>query len=716
MNIKQIIEKDFNLRAEQVVNVINLLENDATIPFIARYRKDATGGIDEIILREIRDRYVYLKELEERKKTVLLTIDGLGKLTEELKIKIETCLEKTVLEDLYLPYKPRKRTRAVAAMEKGLEPLFDWIMEQTNPLADIENEAMKYVDEGKEVCDVAEALKGAADIFAEVVAERAENRELVRSAFLEEGVFVSKAKKAFLEKKTKFSMYYDYKSPVKNISSHNMLALRRGAKEGIIGFEIEADDDSLINELSRREVKIAEGTVSVFLNEAVRDSYERLIKSSISTEVRLIKKQEADQEAIIIFGKNLQKLLLSSPAGQTSLIAVDPGFRTGCKVVVLDPTGTFMEYQAIFPHEQKRGEDAKKTLLRFIEKYDAKFIVIGNGTASRETERFIKQDVVSGLDETKRPIVLVVSEAGASVYSASQSAIDEFPELDVTVRGAISIGRRLMDPLAELVKIDPKSIGVGQYQHDVDQKFLKNKLGEIVESCVNYVGVDLNSASVELLSYVSGIKPKIAENIVLMRNEKGPFLKRDNLRDVAGLGEKTFLQSAGFLRVRGMDNLLDDSAVHPESYYVVQKIAEKSNTPLENLIGNTTLLAGIEPADFTDEQTGISTVMDILDELKKPGRDPRSTFTYAKFRDDVNSIQDLSVGMVLQGVATNVTNFGAFVDIGVHQDGLVHISQMADRFVKDPTEVVNVGDTVNVRIMDIDVELKRIALSMRAKE
>ena len=716
MNIKQILGKDFNLRAEQVDNVINLLENDATIPFIARYRKDATGGIDEIVLREIRDRYDYLKELETRKVTVLQTIEGLGKLTEELKEKIDTCLEKTVLEDLYLPYKPKKRSRAVAAMEKGLGPLLDWIVVQTNPLVNIEDEAAKYVDAEKGVNDCREALMGAADIFAECVAEKAENRVSVRSAFLENGVFVSKAKKAFLEKKTKFSMYYDYRSSVNKISSHNMLALRRGAKEGIIGFEIEADDESLINELSRREVKIAEGAVSGFLKDAVKDSYERLIKPSISTEVRLVKKQEADQEAILIFGKNLQKLLLSSPAGQVSLVAVDPGFRTGCKVAVLDTTGQFLEYQAIFPHERnKRGEDAKKTLLYFIEKYSPQFIVIGNGTASRETERFIKQDVVDGLDEKKRPVVLIVSEAGASVYSASQSAINEFPELDITVRGAISIGRRLMDPLAELVKIEPKSIGVGQYQHDVDQKFLKNKLGEIVESCVNYVGVDLNSASVELLSYVSGIRPKIAENIVLRRNEKGPFLKRDNLLDVAGLGEKTFLQSAGFLRIKGMENLLDDSAVHPESYYVVKKIAEKFNTPLEDLIGNAALLEKIEPADLIDEQTGVSTVMDILEELKKPGRDPRSTFTYATFREDVNSIEDLSVGMTLQGVATNVTNFGAFVDIGVHQDGLVHISQLADRFVKDPTDVVNVGDTVNVKIIDIDVELKRIALSMRVK-
>ena len=713
MEIKSVLKKEFNLQTEHINSVINLLENDATIPFIARYRKDATGRLNETILRSIRDRYEYLKELDVRKNTVLKTIEDQGKLTDKLKTKIENCLEKTILEDLYLPYKPKKKSRAVAAKGKGLEPLIGWITSLTNPFTDLESEALKYVDIEKGVKNVAEALNGASDIFAENVAEKADNREIVRSNFLDKGIFVSKARRGWKDKKSKYSLYYDFRVPVKNIFPHNMLAIRRGENEGVISFEIETDDENLIRDLSKTEIKIAEGTVSKFLEESIKAGYDRLMKPSITAEVRLLKKQEADNVSILTFGKNLQKLLLSPPAGQVPLLAVDPGFRAGCKIVALDKTGIFLEYQAIFPHEpQKETEKAKDTLLQLIEKHAPAFIVIGNGTASRETEGFIK-NVVDSIKRGNKPHILIVSESGASVYSASKSAIDEFPDLDVTVRGAISIGRRLIDPLAELVKIEPKSIGVGQYQHDVDQKLLKNKLGEIVESCVNHVGVDLNNASVELLSYVSGISSRIAKNIVSMRNKNGLFKNRMELLNVEGLGEKTFQQAAGFLRIKEMENLLDNSAVHPESYYVVNKIAETSKTSLKDLVNNSAVLERVDPHDFIDEHTGFATIMDIIEELKKPGRDPRSTFTYAKFRDDVNSINDLSIGMFLEGVVTNVTNFGAFVDIGVHQDGLIHISQLADKFVKDPNDIVGVGDRVNVRVTGVDVDLKRISLSMR---
>lgn len=713
MEIKSVLKKEFNLQAEHINNVINLLENDATIPFIARYRKDATGGLDETVLRSIRDRHEYLKDLNVRKNTVLKTIEDQGKLTDELKTKIENCLEKSILEDLYLPYKPKKKSRAVAAKEKGLEPLINWITSLTVPFADLESEALKYVNTEKGVKSADEALNGAADIFAESVAEKADNRDLVRSHFLEKGIFISKARRDWKDKKSKYSLYYDYRVPVKNISPHNMLAIRRGENEGIISFEIETDDNKLLKDLNQREVKIAQGPVSKFLEESIKDGYDRLMKPSITAEVRLLKKQEADNISILTFGKNLQKLLLSPPAGRVQLLAVDPGFRTGCKIVVLDKTGKFLEYHAIFPHEpQKETEEAKDTLLHLIEKYTPEFIVIGNGTASRETERFIK-NVITHIKKGKKPHIIIVSESGASVYSASKSAIDEFPDLDVTVRGAISIGRRLIDPLAELVKIEPKSIGVGQYQHDVDQKQLKNKLGEIVESCVNHVGVDLNNASAELLSYVSGISNRIAKNIVNTRNKNCVFKNRMELLKVEGLGEKTFQQAAGFLRIKGMENPLDNSAVHPESYYVVNKIAETTKTTLNDLVSNNAILERVNPNDFIDEHTGSTTIRDIIEELKKPGRDPRSTFTYARFRDDVNSINDLSIGLSLEGVVTNVTNFGAFVDIGVHQDGLVHISQLADRFIKDPNDVVGVGDNVTVKVMDVDVDLKRISLSMR---
>ena len=713
MDIRKRLQEEFKLRTNQVDNVLQLLDEGATIPFIARYRKEATGELDEVILRDFQDRYEYIKDIEGRKKTIVQTIDEQGSLTDELKLKIEECIEKSKLEDLYLPYKPKRKTRATTAKEKGLEPLIIWILGLTDPAADLSSEAMKYVNPEKGIENADEALKGASDIFAELVAERAENREFIRTKYIEKGIFVSKIRKSKEGEKTKYEMYYDYRMSVASIQSHNMLALRRAEKDGIILFDIELDYEVILNELYRREVKIMAGPVADFLKAATQDGFDRLMKASITAEARLIKKREADQESILNFEKNLRHLLLTSPAGHVPMLAIDPGFRTGCKMVALDKTGKFLAYQQIFPSmSQKKIDEAKEMLTKFINDYSPQFIAIGNGTASRETEKFVN-GIVKEIDKKDRPKVLLVSGAGASVYSASKVALKEFPDLDVTVRGAISIGRRLMDPLAELVKIDPKSIGVGQYQHDVDQKLLKKRLGEVVELSVNYVGVDLNSASAELLSYVSGITSSMAENIIKRRDEKGLFKNRSELIEVAGLGKKFFQQAAGFLRIKGGDNPLDNSAVHPESYYIVENISAKIGRPIKEIIGKKDVIDRIDPNALLDDKTGMITINDILEELKKPGRDPRSTFKYAEFRDDVEKIEDLKIDMSLEGVVTNVTNFGAFVDIGVHQDGLVHISQMADRFVKNTTDVVAVGDHVTVRVMKVDIDLKRISLSMK---
>ncbi|MBF0549678.1 MAG: RNA-binding transcriptional accessory protein [Deltaproteobacteria bacterium] len=713
MDLKQLLSEEFQLRDWQVDNVIALLDDRATIPFIARYRKEATGELNEVILRELSDRYEYLKEIEERKQTVLKTISELGKLTDDLKQKIEGCLEKSKLEDLYLPYKPKKRTRASVAKEKGLEPLLEWILSLSDPYAGLEAEAQKYVDLEKGVSSAIEALKGAADIFAERIAEKAEYRDLVRANFLTKGLFVSKVKKDMETQKTKFEMYYDYRVPVKEIKSHNMLAVRRAEKEGVVAFKIEADEDEIIGAISSREIKIGDGPVADFLKSTIKDAYDRLVKVSISAEVRLTKKKEADLEAIKTFETNLRELLLAAPAGSVRVFGVDPGFRTGCKVAMLDETANMLGYITLHLHKSQREEDqAKENLLKLINTHHPRFIAIGNGTASRETDKFIKQ-VVKELDADDKPHVLVVSESGASVYSASECAIHEFPDLDVTIRGAVSIGRRLVDPLAEMVKIDPKSLGVGQYQHDVDQNLLKKKLEEVVESCVNYVGVNLNTASAELLSYVSGLTMGNAQKVVKHRQESGPFKNRKMLLDVGGIGAKTFEQAAGFLRIKGGDNPLDDSAVHPESYYVVEKMAQKLNIPVTSLIANDTVLSSLRAEDYVNEKTGIATIKDILDELRKPGRDPRATFSYADFREDVTEVTDLKEGMILEGVVTNVTNFGAFVDIGVHRDGLVHVSQLAEKFVSDPAMVVKMGDRVKVKVLTVDQDLGRISLSMR---
>jgi len=716
MNIELLLRKEYGLQESQAKNILALFESGATIPFMARYRKEATGNLDEIELRNIRERYDYYTELSARKETVLKTIESQGRLTDELKKQIERCLEKNALEDLYLPYKPKRKTRATTAREKGLEPLITALLALSDPGTDLAALAAPFVNAEKGVDSVEAALAGAADIFAEQVAETAAHRDIVRTTYFEKGAFSSKVRKEYEGKKTKFEMYYDFKAPVKGMASHTMLALRRAEKEEVVLFDIEANDEAIVAALTRDAVKIGTGPVQTFLAGAVKDGYERLMKASLTAEVRVDKKHEADREAIRVFETNLHELLLSPPAGQVTVLGLDPGFRTGCKLAAVGETGNFLEYDTLFPHEPRKDETgAAKTLLAFVRKHKPKYIVIGNGTASRETERFAKQ-ALKALSEGNAPKVLLVSEAGASVYSASDCAIREFPDLDLTIRSAISIARRFQDPLSELVKIEPKSIGVGQYQHDVDQTLLKKKLDEVVESCVNYVGVDVNSASAELLTYVSGLNRLVAENIVKARDKKGPFKNRKALSDVPRLGDRAFEQCAGFLRIKGGDNPLDDSAVHPESYYIVEKMAEGLNLPVAALIRNSEALAKIDPAAFTDDKTGALTVKDILEELKKPGRDPRSQFAYAEFREDVSEISHLKEGMILEGCVTNVAAFGAFVDIGVHQDGLVHVSKMAQKYVKDPGEVVKVGQIVKVKVVGVDEALKRISLSMRLEE
>lgn len=715
LNIPQLLATELNLKPEQIENALELLAEGATVPFIARYRKERTGEMNEVQLRDLFERYAYLTELAERKGVILNAIAQQGKLTEELKAKITSCLQKTELEDLYLPYRPKRRTRATIAREKGLEPLAQLIKSLNvpqSPTASLETAAMQYVSQTLEVKTPQEALKGAADILAEEVAEKAELRAYLRDYFLEKGVFISQIKKDYPEGTTKFEMYRNYQMGVKNIAPHNLLALCRGEAEGILNYEIAFDEDIVLKYLEAREIKTKNPTIREFYQAMVKDAFNRLMKTSIMGEVISQKKTYADIESIQTFEANLRELLLSAPAGMKPTLAIDPGFRTGCKVVVLDETGKFLAYQAVFPHQGSAQRDkAVQTLKNLITQYQIRLIAIGNGTASRETDEFVNQ-VLQHIDP--KPIKVIVNESGASIYSASKVALEEFPDLDITVRGAISIGRRLQDPLAELVKIDPKSIGVGQYQHDVDQKLLKKKLDETVESCVNYVGVDLNTASKELLTFVSGITATVANNIVTYRNEHGVFKNRRQLLKVAKLGPKAFEQAAGFLRIRGGDNPLDNTAVHPESYPVVQAIAADLNIPLEQITEIAAKLKKTNLKKYVTDSIGEPTLRDIIRELEKPGRDPRAEFKYATFREGITEITDLQVGMELEGIVTNVANFGAFVDIGVHQDGLVHISQLADKFVDDIQKVVKVGQVVKVRVLEVNEKLHRISLSMKA--
>lgn len=723
IDLPQIIAQEFSLPLEQIDNALALWQEGATIPFIARYRKERTGSLDEIQLRQLFERYTYLTELEQRKETILAAIAKRlasgeiatqNKLTEELQAKIKACLNKTELEDLYLPYKPKRRTKATIAKEKGLESLAEFIQSLNQPKVSpisLEREAAKYINEKTGVKTVEEALGGAADILAEIVADKAEIRADLRNYLHKKGIFVSRIKEDYPEGSTKFEMYRNYQYSVSKIPPHNILALYRGEAEGILTVDVTFDEAEVMAYLESQEIATKVPAIKNFYRAMLKDAFNRLLKPSLIREVRAERKDYADLESIKTFEANLRELLLASPAGMKPTLAIDPGFRTGCKVAVLSETGKFLEYQAIFPHSgaEKRSQ-AAKIIQNLITKYRIELIAIGNGTASRETDQFIAE-VLKTLDS--KIIKVIVNESGASIYSASDVARREFPDLDVTVRGAISIGRRLQDPLAELVKIDPKSIGVGQYQHDVNQKLLKQKLDETVEICVNYVGVDLNTASPELLTYVSGITPTIANNIVAYRDREGVFKNRKELLKVAKLGAKTFEQAAGFLRIRNGNNPLDNTAVHPESYGVVQEIANTLKVSLTEITQVGARLKSLDLNQFVTDTVGLPTLQDVLRELEKPGRDPREQFQYATFKEGVTEIADLQEGMELEGIVTNVVNFGAFVDVGVHQDGLVHISQLADRFVSDPKELVKVGQVVKVKVLEVDRQLKRISLSMK---
>ncbi len=716
MNISEQLVKDFDLKTFQVQNTLALFDEGATVPFISRYRKEATGSLDEIQVRDLEHKYEYYKELDDRRATILDSIRSQEKLTPELEKKINATLSKTELEDLYLPYKPKRITRGKKARDAGLEPLARWIHDLEAPEADIIAEASKYINAEAGFDTPEKALGGACDILAEELSDNADIRKWFREMAMEEGEMISKVKKDFEEKKTKFEMYYDYKEPVKAIPSHRFLAMLRGEKEKVLRLELAFPREKAIAYLESKLIAHVGSAAEPTLKRVVEDTLDRFLSIATETEIRNEVRARAEDVAFDVFGKNLRELLMSPPAGRKPVIGLDPGFRTGCKMVALDNTGKYLEYATIFPNQpQNKIDEARAVLLAFIQKYGIKLIAIGNGTASRETESFVRESIAD-IPAEHQPICVVVNESGASVYSASEVAIKEFPDFDLTVRGAVSIARRLQDPLSELVKIDPKSIGVGQYQHDVNQSKLKKALEEVVESCVNTVGVDINLASEELLKYVSGLTRTHAKNIVKFRNEKGAFHSRDILTDVSGIGPKAFEQSAGFLRIPGADNPLDNSSVHPERYDFVTSMASALSTSIHSLIGNKQALAQVDKKLFVTDDIGLPTIDDILAELEKPGRDPREEFKYAKFDENITKLSDLTEGMALEGTVTNVTNFGAFVDIGVHQDGLVHISELADRFVKDPNDIVKVGQVVKVRVLSVDSHLKRIALSMKSPD
>ena len=711
-NLEQLISQELSLRPEQIKNALELFAEGATIPFVARYRKERTGEMNEIQLRDLQDRYAYLTELRDRQGVILQAIADQGKLTEVLKAKIQASTQKTELEDLYLPYRPKRRTRAAIAREKGLEPLAEAIKSFNQPhihTASLADAASKYLSE--QVKSVEEAIKGASDILAEEVGENAEYRAYIRDYLMHSGAFGSQIKAIHPIGTTKFEMYRDYQAKVKAIAPHNLLALLRGETEDVLVLTLHFDETHLLSYLESQQIRAKNLIVKQFYQNMLKDTFSRLIKASAIASVIADKKAWADVESIKTFETNLRDLLLSAPAGMKPTLAIDPGFRTGCKTAVISETGKFLEYQTIFPHQAiAQREQAAVTVRHLIKKYQIQLIAIGNGTAGRETDTFV-MEVIEGLD--KPPIKVMVNESGASIYSASEVAISEFPDLDLTVRGAISIGRRLQDPLAELVKIDPKSIGVGQYQHDVDQKLLKKKLEETVESCVNFVGVDLNTASKELLTFVSGLSATVSNNIITYRNQNGAFRDRRHLLKVPKLGAKAFEQAAGFLRIRNGDHPLDNTAVHPESYKVVEVIARDLDVPLSEISQAADKLKTVNLKQYVTSEIGEPTLRDILRELEKAGRDPRAEFKYATFSDAIQKISDLEVGMEIEGIITNVANFGAFVDIGVHQDGLIHISQLADRFVSDPKQIVKVGQVVKVRVLEINASLKRIGLSLK---
>jgi protein Tex len=713
MDIIAEISRELALRPDQVAGAAALLAEGATVPFIARYRKEKTGNLDETEIRDVAARRAYFIDLDERRETVLETIRSQGKLVPELEKKILTTTSKTELEDLYLPYKPKRLSRATKARAAGLEPLARWIAELEDPQADLQAAAAAFVDPEKGIDTAAKALQGAGDILAEEMSDDAEIRKRIRELALREGFWTTSVRKEFEGQKTKFEMYHDYREKAAEMPSHRFLAMLRGEREKVLRLDLEFPLDKAAAFLESGFILHPKSAAAPLLRETVKDSLNRLLAPATETEVRKELRGRAEKEAFKVFGDNLRDLLLSPPAGRRSVLGVDPGFRTGCKVAAVDPMGRFLEFQAIYPHEpHSKTEEAGRVLRRMIEDHGIELIAVGNGTAGRETESFVRE-TLAGLPASARPACVMVSESGASVYSASETAGREFPDFDVTVRGAISIARRLQDPLSELVKIDPKSIGVGQYQHDVDQAALKVSLEDVVESCVNSVGVDVNLASEELLKYVSGLTRRISAAVVRHREEEGSFRSREDLKNVPGLGAKTFEQAAGFLRVPGSRNPLDNSAVHPERYDFVEKIAAELGTTVDRMIGESRALRSLDPERFVSGDLGLPTVEDILRELEKAGRDPRSEFKYATFSESIREISDLTLGMTLEGVVTNVTNFGAFVDIGVHQDGLVHVSELADRYVPDPRQVVRVGQVVKVRVLKVDPEMKRIALSMK---
>lgn len=702
--ISQLISQELNIPLHQVAGTVGLLNDDNSIPFISRYRKEVTGGLDEIAVQSVETRLNYYNELEKRKATIIKSIEAQEKLTEELSVRILNCWNANTLEDIYLPYKPKRRTKAEVAREKGLEPLAKIIMAQRSD--DISRRAQQFLSDA--VPDVEAAIAGAQDIIAEWISESEAVRNSVRRAFRHDAVLNSHFVKGKEIEGRNYENYYDYSQPLRRVSSHQLLAIRRGEKEGFLKVGIAINDDRAIDNICRIVVK-GGGKASMLVEEAAEDSFKRLVKPSIETEFAALSKSKADDEAIDMFAQNARQLLFAPPLGHKRILAVDPGFRTGCKVVCLDENGNLLHHDVIYPTAPNYDIDgATEKVCALVEKYAIDAISLGNGTASRETERFLKR-----LRHSRKVDVYVVSENGASIYSASKIARDEFPDKDVTVRGAVSIGRRLLDPLAELVKIDPKSIGVGQYQHDVDQNKLKEALTFTVESCVNSVGVNINTASKELLTYVSGLGPALAEKIVNYRAENGGFSSRADIMNVPKMGKKTFTQAAGFLRVPESDNPLDNSAVHPESYSIVKQMAADCGCTVAELMADKAKRASIDIKNYVSEKVGIPTLADIMCELDKPGRDPRSEIETFEFDDSINDIKDLRKDMVLNGKVTNITKFGAFVDIGIHENGLVHISHLSDRRVSDPSRVVHIGQHVRVKVIEVDLDRKRIALSMK---
>jgi uncharacterized protein len=707
INYNKVVAVELGVREQQVEATINLLDEGATIPFISRYRKEVTGTLDEVQVGAIRDRITQLRELDKRRDSILKSLEEMGKLTDELKSKIDAAESLTVLEDLYLPYRPKRKTKASVAKEKGLEPLSISIFEQGND--DPLKLAEQFIDIEKGVNTIEEALQGARDIIAERISEDAEARAVVRELFLKKGLFRSKVIKGKEADGIKYKDYFEWSESVKDAPSHRVLALRRGEKELFLSLEISPEEEEAIEILNKKFV-LHHNACSEEVRTAVKDGYKRLLAPSIETETRVFTKTRADEEAIRVFAENARQLLLAAPLGQKRVMAIDPGFRTGCKVVCLDEQGKLLENGNIYPHEpQKKLVEAQAILKQMCIKHNIEAIAIGNGTAGRETESVVRAMKLENV------MVVMVNESGASIYSASEAAREEFADLDLTVRGAVSIGRRLMDPLAELVKIDPKSIGVGQYQHDVDQNKLQKSLDDVVSSSVNAVGVELNTASKQLLSYVSGLGPQLAQNIIEYRNANGAFKTRHELKKVARLGDKAFEQAAGFLRIRTAENPLDASAVHPERYSLVEQMAKDLKCSVKDLMSSTEIRAKLDLKNYISDEVGLPTLKDIMNELSKPGRDPREQFEAVQFSEGVNSMEDLRIGMQLTGIVTNLTKFGAFVDIGVHQDGLVHVSHISNTFIDDPAKILKVSQKVQVTVLEVDIARKRISLSMKGE-